>query len=385
MNKKSKLLILYDWFYPGFRAGGPIQSLTNLIVTLMPEFEIFVITGAFDLNSKVAYDGVIMNGWNDVRLPNTEGLIKVFYAEKKRLDKSAFSRLLRNITPDVIYLNGIFSYSFFMLPLLALKKINKKIKVVVCPRGMLKKGALSGKFFKKKVYVNILRFSGLLNQVFWHATTNEESKDIQHHFPVNKGILVASNIPKSPYRNVSFFNKKAGQLKLVYLSLINEHKNLMLLIQVIQQIKAEISLDIYGPIVDEAYWKRCEDLLTQSGKVQYKGQVEPGKVQEVMSQYHALILFTKGENFGHAIYESLSVGRPVIISNYTPWQNLYEKNAGANVKIEAPESCIEKIKEFAAMEQIEYNHFCLGAFTVAKNYYTSLDAKEKYSQLFSAS
>src|SRR5437870_799272 len=82
-------------------------------------------------------------------------------------------------------------------------------------------------------------------------------------------------------------NKRKGELKLVYLSLINEHKNLLLLLQLMTGTNTEISLDVYGPVVDEEYWSNCAALINQMPqKVQYKGHVEPAKVQEVLSQYH---------------------------------------------------------------------------------------------------
>ncbi|HEX8279213.1 MAG TPA: hypothetical protein VF540_10985, partial [Segetibacter sp.] len=112
MNKKRRILMFYDWFYPGFRAGGPIQSLTNLAVALIPEFDIYVVTGSRDLNSQTSYTGVLINTWNDVRLPGSSEAIKVFYADPKVLNTIAVDRLLDEVSPKVVYLNGIFSYRF---------------------------------------------------------------------------------------------------------------------------------------------------------------------------------------------------------------------------------------------------------------------------------
>ena len=384
MNKKRKLLIFYDWFYPGFKAGGPIQSLTNLAIALSSEFEIWVITSAFDLNSDAPLNDIAINKWNTVFLPGSKVPVEVFYALKKTLNKKKVYTLIKEISPSVIYLNGIFSYSFFLLPLFTIKKIHKSIRVVICPRGMLKKGALSGKSFKKKVYITYLKLSRLLNTVYWHATTHEELNDINKHFPDSKGVMAAPNIPKRPSIEVASINKSSGQLRLVYLSLINEHKNLLLLLQVIKEVKAEIALDIYGPVVDEVYWRSCELLIKQMPeKVKYKGHVQPNEVQLVLSQYHTLILLTKGENFGHSIYESMSVGRPVITSTFTPWQNLYEKRAGANANIKDLNDCVMKINLFAQMDQEEYQVYCAGAYDVAVEYYTNLNSIERYSKLFS--
>jgi glycosyltransferase involved in cell wall biosynthesis len=383
MISRKKMLIFYDWFYPGFKAGGPIQSLTNLAVALTPNFDIYVITGACDLNSETPYDNINVNSWNTVQLNENAVPITVFYASKKTLNKQKVGSLIREVSPSVVYLNGIFSYRYFMLPLLALKAFKSDIKVVVCPRGMLKKGALSGKAFKKKIYISYLRFSRLPNRVHWHATSAAELVDITSHFPINQGVSVADNIPKKPVAQFLPIFKVAGELRLVYLSLINEHKKLLLLLQAINEIDDKISLDIYGPVVDFAYWQKCEELIKQmTGKVQYKGVVEPAKVQRLIENYHAFILFTKGENFGHALFESLSVGRPVITSHFTPWQSLYEKHAGANVDLNSTDDCIDKMTVFLKMTQEEYNIFCSGAHVLAKNYYNNLETGQRYKQLF---
>lgn len=144
-----------------------------------------------------------------------------------------------------------------------------------------------------------------------------------------------------------------------------------------------IVLDIYGPVTDKKYWEQCELLIQQMpDKVQYKGEVQPAAVQNILSQYHALILLTKGENFGHALYESLSAGRPAITSYFTPWNDLQQKRAGVNVDIDNMKDCLEKLHHFADMKQDEYNIYCKGAHELALQYYRNLDTEVKYRELF---
>lgn len=383
MKEDRKLLIFYDYFYPGYKAGGPIQSLTNLAAALGNLYDIAVITTAYDLNTQLPYPGIEINNWNKVKLPGSAKAIKIFYSDYKSLNKKSLSNLIKETHPDIIYLNGIFSYQLFLLPLLTLRNLAKISKIIVCPRGMLKEGALASKAFKKKVYLLFLKILGIMNKAYWHATTQEEASNIKKHFQHNKGITVAPNIPKKPFSNITFLGKKAGEIKFVYLSLINEHKNVLLLLQLIQLLPSNIFLDIYGPVVDKRYWQQCQSLIQQMpGKVQYKGEVQPAGVQQVLAQYHALILLTKGENFGHALYESLSVGRPVITSFFTPWNDLQQNRAGVNVDISNAADCITKINSFADMNQHEYDTYCNGAHHLALQYYKNLDTEEKYRKLF---
>lgn len=378
---KPVLLVLYDYFYPGYKAGGPIQSLTNLAVALAHDYNVYVITSSHDLTSHDTYSNIKVNKWTEVSLPGSNNVTNVYYADKN-LDKRTYLNLFNEIKPTILYLNNIYSYSFFRLPLQACKR-GEGYKYIICPRGMLHHGALAIKPFKKKVYFAYLRLSGLMNQVHWHATNVEEARDIKRIFPKNKGIIVAPNIPKIPIKDIFYSEKVQGQLRLIYLSLIAEKKYVLLLLQVMLTVNKNITLDIYGPITDENYWRQCQELIQQMPeKVQYKGDVQPAEVQNVMSQYHAFISLTKGENFGHALYESLSVGRPVITSHFTPWNNLQQQYAGVNVDISDKNDCLKKLQEFANLNQDEYTQYCNGAHHLATKYYQELDAVSKYRELF---
>lgn len=379
---KPNVLVFYDYFYPGYKAGGPIQSLTNLALALQTEYTISIVTSIRDLHSTEPYKDIISNTWNQVLLPGSANPIAVFYADTN-LDSGTYQQVFKEVSPSVVYFNNIYSGQFFRLPLQVIKALGLKPKVVICPRGMLQKGALAVKPFKKRIYLAYLRYSGKLKEAFWHATNQEEFDDINKHFPVNKGIVIASNVPKVPYSSISFPEKKVGGLKLVYLSLIAEKKNLLLLLQVMKDTNG-VSLHIFGPVTDPFYWQQCEVLMKQMpGKVVYKGDVQPVNVQQVLSQYDALILLTKGENFGHALYESLSVGRPVITSNFTPWIDLEKKRAGWNVSINNVAECSSLLGRLQLIDEEEWKMFCLGAHELAEGYFSDLDTLAAYNKMFS--
>lgn len=153
MNTKPSVLIVYDYFYPGYRAGGPIQSLANLAVALNENYRVYVITSSHDFTSRESYKGIAVNQWNEVNLPGSRNVTYAYYTDK-RPDKKIYQQFFNEIKPDVIYLNNIYSYLFFRLPLLALKRITGNHKIVICPRGMLQQGALAVKPFKKK-YISL--------------------------------------------------------------------------------------------------------------------------------------------------------------------------------------------------------------------------------------
>ena len=42
--QKKKILVFIDWYLPGYRAGGPIQSIANLVNHLDDELDISIVT-----------------------------------------------------------------------------------------------------------------------------------------------------------------------------------------------------------------------------------------------------------------------------------------------------------------------------------------------------
>jgi glycosyltransferase involved in cell wall biosynthesis len=324
--------------------------------------------------------GAQTDTWTKIKLPNALNTIRVWYAQKK-ISKEIFVGCVTAIQPSVIYVNGIFSYRFVIIPLLTIDKL--KIKVVLCPRGMLQSGALAGKPVKKKIYLSVLKLSGLVKNIIWHATNATEEEDIKKIFGKQAKVIVAGNLPKQPLSSIRATSKTTGQLRLIYLSLIAEKKNLLQVIELIKASDVDITLDIYGPVKDKAYWKKCELAINGgNGKIKYMGDLIPEHVQATFGKYDASILLTRGENFGHALYESISAGRPIITSFFTPWNDLEQKKAGWNLDIADSETCLKKLESIAQMDDELYNSFCSGAYDLANAYYKESADLSNYYNMF---
>ncbi|MEL6194486.1 MAG: hypothetical protein AAFR66_20670 [Bacteroidota bacterium] len=59
MSKQVKLLIFSDWFVPGYKAGGPIRSITNFCLSMAKYLDIYVFTSDRDLGDDQAYKGIL--------------------------------------------------------------------------------------------------------------------------------------------------------------------------------------------------------------------------------------------------------------------------------------------------------------------------------------
>jgi glycosyltransferase involved in cell wall biosynthesis len=380
MNTK-RVLFFYNNFYPAWKAGGPVQSLTNLANALSGKIDIRVICSGYELNeTSQKLEGISFGKWNNIIGTQT------YYLNNDELSFRRIKELINESGADIIYLNGLYSLIFVVYPLLAWKLYFKtQKKLILSPRGMLQHGALKVKPFKKKIFLNVLKLLGLHKNIQWHATDEQEIKDIKEHFGDGASVLMAPNIPKKPLESLRFTEKEAGRLCLIYLSLIVAKKNLHLALEWIKELDLPLIFDIYGPVKDKKYWDDCLKLIENMPvhiNVKYMGDVTPLNVQDTFLNYHALLLPTKGENFGHAIYECLSVGRPVIISDATPWKKLKEKNAGFDIPNNQPEYYKEAIAALFAMNQLQYNDLCDGAHKVATGYWNNNDFESAYLEMF---
>jgi hypothetical protein len=63
---KSRILIFIDWYKPGFRAGGPIRSISNLVSQLNTNYEFYIITRDTDYLETTPYSNIKTNEWNDI-------------------------------------------------------------------------------------------------------------------------------------------------------------------------------------------------------------------------------------------------------------------------------------------------------------------------------
>ncbi len=268
---KNEILIFYDWYTPAFKAGGPIQSLNNLVAYLEKDHQVKILCSNKDNDNSLL--NVLSNSWTQTSVSTS-----IWYNSETSVFK--WIKFIKQQQSKIWYLNGIYSLRYNIIPII----FKRKSQVVIAPRGMLQAGALSNKKFKKYVYLFLLNLSGGLKNVHWHATDEQEALDIKKWFPKSNEIYVVSNIPKSPVPNIAFPDKKPGGLNLIYLSLISEKKNLHLLLKTIQNING-VTLDIYGPIKDKNYWERkCKPLLNEMQNIaKYKGEVEPINVQNTIA------------------------------------------------------------------------------------------------------
>jgi glycosyltransferase involved in cell wall biosynthesis len=374
-----RILVFSDWFLPGFRGGGPIRSLANLVELVDAEFDI--VTRSTDLHSDVPYPDIQEGVW----IPWNQRT-RVMYLSEQHMQPGRIRMLLQDREYDWFYLNSLFSPRFTLMPLQVLRDRGWSQKVILAPRGMLKPGALSVKSWKKKVFLfiasrtNHFGFRGIR----WHATNEAEGHEIQSAFGTVQ-VSVAPNLPHIPAQPISHPPKPEGELRLVCIARVSPEKGMLEGIRFLRDagLGKGVTLDIYGTRQNVAYLQSCEEMARQvaGAHISFHGELEPALISGVLSEAHFFYLATWGENYGHAIIEALLHGVPVIISDRTPWKNLYDASAGWSLPLDTS-AFTAVLRQAASLNGTAYAALCAGAFSYGSGHALNPAALAASQRLF---
>ncbi|HNU59340.1 MAG TPA: glycosyltransferase family 4 protein [Aquaticitalea sp.] len=360
---KIKVGIFIDWYLPAFKAGGPIQSIANLVDRLKDELDLYIITSNNDLGEIM--DLQQLNTWID-----KDGC-HIIYLDPAHQNIGFYKKLLRQNSFDVVYFNSMFSIKFTLLPLWVLR--NHPVKKVLATRGMLAKGALAIKPIKKKLFLKLFKQMGFHKKVDWHATSQSEAEEIKTHFGQERTIILAPNLPSLHRLEIGEKQKKVDEIRIFFLSRIAVKKNLLAALDMLSATKPcyKIAFTIIGPVDDKHYWEKCQSRMQNMSdniKVNYIGAIPNHELSGHIRDEHLLLLPTYGENFGHVIVESWQYGCPVIISDQTPWHNLEALKLGYDIALEDRDAFIKAIEHFAAMDGKTYRVWSNSALEHAKKF-----------------
>ncbi len=351
---KPTVLIFCNYYLPGYKSGGGMRSIVNMVAHFKNQIDFRVVTFDHDGDGK-PYTTVKINEWNEV-----EGT-QVYYLSKDKIKISKLRQLIEEVQPNSIYLNSVFSVmSIFILTLKKLKLI-PKMGVILAPEGELSEGALKLKATKKKAFTKFAKSSGLYRDLIWKTTAEPEKKETESFKGRGGKIFVAPNLPAQNFLEVYQQElkpkKNVGEANMVFLSRFVKKKNFKWLVDNLKNIDGKLKIDIIGPIEDEIYWnetKKSIKKLPSNIKVEYKGHIENGMVQQKLSEYHFFILPTLGENFGHVFIEALAAGCPLLISDRTPWVDLEKQGIGWDLPLEKPKKWQDKINYCINLDEISY-------------------------------
>ena len=336
----KKILILAGRYLPGHKDGGPLRTLVNLTDALGDEYDFYIACYDRDHGDNMPYNGIKYDTWNNV------GKAKVWYVPEGQFKKKTILELSEG--KDVVYATSI--YEQYGFDTLLLKRIGKlKQPVYIASMGVFAEEALRKSALKKKVYIFMCKLLGLFKKITWSVSSGFEAKDVKRVIGRKIDYVIAEDLPRItvPGR----LREYNDSLKIIFLARICEHKNLKVAIDAIEAMnkRKDIEFEIYGPIQEEEYWNKClEKLENAHFKWNYGGDVPSENVQDVLSRSDVLILPSKSENYGHVIFEALSVGVIPVISDRTPWKELNQEGIGYEIPL-STKAFTEKLDELVKM------------------------------------
>ena len=196
------------------------------------------------------------------------------------------------------------------------------------------------KKLKKKIYWNLVEKFNLQKAKAMLLTNNSEKKTQDKSFVnvenLNRKVIdFGINEPKYDAKNLNkIFMKKFNFLKnknyFIFLGRFHKKKGCDILIKSFKNIlkkKKNIFLLMVGPHSSEKIkLKNLSNDYKLNDKIFWSKEVTNDLKWIIMKNAQAMVLSSRGENFGVSLVESLSVGTPVITTSKVNIQNIIKKN-----------------------------------------------------------
>ena len=179
---KPIILTFISHYLPGYRAGGPIRTIANMVERLSDTFDFRIVTLDRDIGDAHPYPDLQTDVW----IPCGKAMVR--YVSRDGFGLHKVAEIVRSTPHDAIYLNSFFDPRFTQQVL-----VNHRLgrlcgrPIVIAPRGEFSAGALRIKWWKKCVFIGLAKRFKLYDGLTWQASSLLEAADIQR--ALNVGSL----------------------------------------------------------------------------------------------------------------------------------------------------------------------------------------------------
>ena len=373
----KKILILLGGYLPAAGYGGPVTSISNLVLHMGEAYEMYIAASNHDFGKTEPLSG-IRPGWNSV------GNAKVQYLPDSERTGRRLGEIMDQIRPDLLYMSSIFDHRFNFPAQQEARK--RGIPILLAPRGELDDGALRHSGAKKRAYCAAMRLAGAYRGMYFHTTCAAEAEAVKKRLKVSAGrVFCVPNLPAG-IRQKERVDKESGSLRIMICARILPNKNQLLAIEAVNRLSFPVRCDLYGPVEDREYWELCQKAMeTAPANVsfQYGGLLSPAQVGEELLRHDCFLLPTAFENYGHAISEALLHDCPPVISRgTTPWDWIEAAGCGYTVPSYRPEGFTEALRELGGMGPEAYQELLLLLRRSRDEKLSPEGLKKSYSEMF---
>ena len=273
-------------------------------------------------NSVVEGVETIFNKKNKNRFFNYLKIIFLFFFE--------IPKIVKNQNIEIVCLQDPIT-GFFTIFSLKIRKL--PVKIVVETHGDfintigLEKNLLIPKFYT-------LIFSYLAKYSIKNADLIRSISDFTEKQALNfgyKGLFVRfpAWINIDNYLNADTKRLSTGTFKIIFVGSVTERKNPKIIIESLETIDEDISLEIIGQTPNLKYLKELNKLIASSKHAKSITMTPFIKAEELILKYSSANLFilpSKSEGLGRVIIEAQSTACPVLVSSNTGMTDLIIEN-----------------------------------------------------------
>jgi len=333
-----RICLVSSSFYPATFYGGPISATWDLSRQIAARgVELYVSTTN-------ANGSVRLNVDANKFVQQQDNFFVKYYNEQfvNRFSLSFILGIWSDIKKaDLVYIQYIFHYTVLFSLLFS---ILQRKQIVVCPRGSFSKFTLSYRLsFVKSIWLRLC-IKPFCKYILWHASSYLEERDIKRSFSSARVEIINDGVDFLAFQKFKVYDKYALLEKYTKCQ-FKEVSSIFFSMGRLHDIKCfDVLIDAFSLfirkdkdaklIIAGADDGRFEKLNRQIINLKLQDSVfligfvgfEDKKI--LLNNCDYFTLASEFESFGIAIVEALSCGKPIVLSNKTPWENLEKNKCG---------------------------------------------------------
>lgn len=257
-----------------------------------------------------------------------------------------FSRKVLS-SADILIIHG-----YYLWTTLISLYFSESQNLFLMPHGSLEPYQEARGKFRKRVFNEVVSLLLKGRDIHFLVGSNSEAVSVEKRFPHAKVTVVGLGIELPDFEKIG--SRIHSPIKLFCLSRIARKKRIdlcILAVAKLNQHNIRYHLSIYG--TGDVFYKRELDQLVQKmnleGQVFFEGHVTEVSKEIAIQNSDILLLPSENENFALAVAESISFGKPVVVSKFVAMYEFVDKYCAGftidEIDVESLVSAIEKVSD----------------------------------------
>lgn len=359
--------MIYFSGFPSTHALGPANTIAALGGALSQEFDVTLLTQNFDYSRREA-----LHKSDNVTVRESPGFTTLYASRSIR----RWLTLHKYVTgeSDAVTIHCLYDPRMSIPALLISLIARPDRKIIHMPHGIFMDVIQTKHRLRKRLLCAFLNWRPVRARVIHVASSEREMAEVKKRVGRDAEVALISHFfgDFSAYWQMRAREKTAGSLKIGFVGRIAEQKNLKFAIEALAAAGVAGQLNVFGEASDAGYVQACKDLAEERGVselITFRGVVPKEDLYRELVGQDLVFSPTRGENFGQAILEALSLGAPVLLSNETPWLDVAAHDAGWAFDLADMDAFVSVLRFAFAADDDVWSRYRQGArrYALAKN------------------